>query len=100
MTGMSLKHTRVADAVLTTPYLHGLRTTVGEVRAFFRDDHVHMALVVDSGKLVAAVERPDLESALPHNTPAWIVGSLRGRTIRPDAELSSTHEWMSESGRR
>jgi predicted transcriptional regulator len=100
MDRISLQGKRVADAVLTKPELHGLWTTVREVRAFFGDDHVHMALVVEAGRLVATVERQDLESTLPDTTPAWIVGSLKGRTIGADADLSETVEQMIETGRR
>ena len=36
----------VAEAMLTTPVRHPLSATVGEIRDFFRDDHVHAALIV------------------------------------------------------
>jgi predicted transcriptional regulator len=97
---VSLKRSRVADALLTRPDVHGRSTTVGELRRYFGDDHVHMALVVDAGTLVAAVERRDLESTLSDDSPAWLVGSLGGRTIGPDAALSDALASMSKTGRR
>ena len=95
-----LKPNDVAHAVLTRPDLHGPSTTVAELRTYFLDDHVHMALIVDAGRLVATVEREDLDSDLPDGTPARIVGSLEGRTVDPNASLSETVELMKRTGRR
>ena len=100
MDRISLEHDHVAAAALTSPYLHGLRSTVGELRTFFEDDHLHMALVVDERKLVATVVREDLDSPLPDTTPAWIVGSLKGRTVGADALLAETLDSMQELGQR
>jgi CBS-domain-containing membrane protein len=52
----------VADAMLARPTVHGPSATVGELRAFFADDHVHAALLVDDGRLVGVVDRTDLAS--------------------------------------
>jgi len=50
-----------AGAMLTTPVRHPLSATVGEIRDFFRDDHVHAALIVSpAGYLQAVVERDDI----------------------------------------
>ncbi len=47
----------VADCVVTHPTVHDCRTTVGELRTLFLDDHIHMALLLDGLRLVSAVER-------------------------------------------
>lgn len=73
---------RVADAMVRSPKSHGPECTLGELRAFFTDDHVHMALIVAAnGRLVTAIERPDLAPALPGSTPAGELGTLTGRTV-------------------
>jgi hypothetical protein len=60
-----------AEVMLTTPASHPLSATVGEIRHFFRDDHVHAALVVSpAGYLEAVVERDDIagyQAAWPKN---------------------------------
>jgi CBS domain-containing protein len=89
----------VAEAVLARPTVHGPATTVGELRAFFRDDHVHMALIVDAGTLLAAVERGDLEAAADE-LPASGVGTLAGRTIHPDVLQPDALERMRREHRR
>jgi hypothetical protein len=53
------------------PAVHSASTTVAEIRAFFADDHVHMALLVDDGELVGALERAD-------SAPAPITGRPHG----------------------
>jgi len=45
----------------TTPARHPRSATGGEIRDFFRDDHVHAALIVSpAGYLEAVVERADI----------------------------------------
>ena len=90
----------VADALLTNPAVHGRSATVGDLRRFFADDHVHVALVVECGLLLAVVERQDLDDNHRDDLPATGVGSLAGRTIAPDARLSVVLESMRLTGRR
>jgi CBS domain-containing protein len=91
----------VADAMLTTPVRHPLTATVGELRDFFRDEHVHAALIVGpAGHLAAVVERGDLD---PHQAPgvaAAPLGRLAGRTVPPGAALADIQRAMDGSGRR
>src|SRR4051812_25278968 len=55
---------RVSDMMLRSPRTHGASTTVADLRAFFADDHVHIALVIDdNGCLLTSVERADLVGA-------------------------------------
>ena len=48
---------QVAECVVTRPTLHAGDVTVGELRAFVRDDHMHAALHVERGRLIGAVDR-------------------------------------------
>jgi predicted transcriptional regulator len=74
--------------------------TVGELRAFFADDHVHMALLVDHGALIGAVERADLLAPIRDETPAREIAALDGRTIGPRAAISEALSLMRRVGRR
>jgi CBS domain-containing protein len=93
------EHGTIADAVLRRPKVLPAGATAGDARAVLADDHVHAALVVDRGVLLAVVERPDLES-VADATPAALVGRLAGRTVAPDADLAATWADMAAQGRR
>jgi len=96
---MSGSGATVADAMIRYPKICGPETTVAQVREQFRDDHVHAVLVVDNGKLVAVVERPDI-SAAPPDLPARLLGKLGDRVTKPDADLEATRHTMVERRRR
>lgn len=86
--------------MVTRPAVHPSWTTVDRLRAFFDDDHVHIALLVDDGRLVGTVERGDLTPELGGEDPAEAVATLDGRTVRPHADLSGTFAAMRRDGRR
>jgi CBS domain containing-hemolysin-like protein len=86
--------------MVTRPVTHDCSLTLGELKQLFLDDHMHMALLVAGRRLVAAVERDDLDRALPDDTPARIVGSLEGRVVHPDARLVAVHRSMRRARRR
>jgi len=66
-----------AEVMLTTPIRHPLSATVGEIRDFFRDDHVHAALIVSpAGYLQAVVERDDITGCQAVDAPAAPLGRL------------------------
>jgi FdhD protein len=90
----------VADTLVTCPTLHGPDATVEDVRRFLLGDRVHMALVVDGARLLAAIEREDLDSGLPAGAPARSLGSLAGKTIRPDIPLPEALAEMHRLRRR
>jgi CBS domain-containing protein len=81
------------------PAVHPPWTTIGDLRAFFEDDHVHIALVVDHGELIGAVERSDLAEA-DDLASALDVATLRGRAITPDVPLAAALGSLRRSGRR
>jgi predicted transcriptional regulator len=86
--------------MLTCPRVHRPSTTAAELRAFFSEDHVHMALLVEGQKLVGTIERADLTSGLSAEMPASTIARLEGRTISPDAALLEALGAMTHSGRR
>lgn len=95
-----LRGASVSDAMIRSPKLLGPATTIAQIHAFFDDDHVHAALLVDRGRLLAVVEPVDLVGSPPATSPAITIGSLRGRVIRPDADLATTWETMTALARR
>jgi CBS domain-containing protein len=90
----------VADAMVTEPTVHPRSTTVDELRTFFRDDHVHMALIADGDKLIGTVERADLTPALSGDLRASTIARLEGRTAGPDVPLPVAFAVMTGDGRR
>jgi CBS domain-containing protein len=82
------------------PAVHPPSATVEELRTLFDDEHVHMALLVDGGRLVGTVERADLGTTLSETTAALHIAKLEGRTIAPDAALAEAHESLRRGGRR
>jgi len=90
-----------AEAMLTTPARHPLSATVREIRDFFRDDHVHAALIVSpAGHLEAVVERDDIAACQAPGAAAAPLGRLAGRTIPAGASLAEVHRTMTATGRR
>ena len=74
----------VADAMVTCPKTHGPRSGLEKIRAFFEDDHVHVALIVATdGRLVTTIERSDLAAATSSSAPAAKLATLIGRTAGP-----------------
>jgi len=90
----------VAEVMLTTPARHPLSATVGEMRDFFRDDHVHAALIVSpAGYLEAVVERDDI-ACRALDAAAAPLGRLAGRTVPAGADLADVRRAMTATGRR
>jgi CBS domain-containing protein len=91
----------VAEVMLRTPVRHPLSTTVGEIRDFFRDDHVHAALIVSpAGYLEAVVERDDIAGCQALDAAAAPLGKLAGRTVPAGASLAEVRRAMTAAGRR
>jgi CBS domain-containing protein len=97
---VSARHLTVAEAMVVGPAVHPPTATAGELRAFFEDEHVHMALLVEDGTLVGAVERADLGAAVHDETLAGEIATLDGRTIAPDAGLAAALAQLRLAGRR
>ncbi len=92
----------VAGAMVTVPKTHGPETSLNEIRSFFEDQHVHMALIVGpDGRLITTIERSDLDNSRADSTPVLQLGTLAGRTIGPTRSIEdATSRLSAEQGRR
>jgi CBS domain-containing protein len=90
-----------AEAMLTIPARHPRSATVGEIQDFFRDSHVHTALIVSpAGYLKAVVERDDIAGCQALDAAAAPLGRLAGRTVPPEASLAEVRQAMTATGQR
>lgn len=85
--------------MLTCSVEHDAGVTVGELRAFFRDHNVHMALLVEDGVLLAAVVPADIR-IWRAEAPALPVGTLGDRTVAADVPLAKAGALMRSRGIR
>src|SRR5438105_2546300 len=71
----------VGSSMVTIPKTLNRGSSVGEVRSFFLDDHVHMALIVAANRrLLTTIERADIADEVPDEAAAIDFGRLEGRT--------------------
>jgi hypothetical protein len=76
--------------MITWPSTHAATCSLGEIARYFRDDHVHMALITAAdGFLVTTIIRSDLGGQLPGWIPAAEFGTLAGRTAGPADDLTA-----------
>ncbi|CAM2843077.1 CBS domain-containing protein [Skermania piniformis] len=93
--------TSVAAAMLREPRLHRPDVTLVDLRDYFDDPHVHVALIVDDrGRLLTAIERADLTDLPASSGPAADLGRLAGRTVAPEADVVATRARMLVEQRR
>jgi hypothetical protein len=101
VTATAAAEPRVSDAMVTCPKTHDLDTGVDEIRAFFADEHVHMALIVTpDGRLLTTIERPDLPVSSPVLSRAADLGTLTGRTADPGQVLDAVTGMLLRERRR
>jgi CBS-domain-containing membrane protein len=87
--------------MVTGPKTFGPGVGLAEIRSFFADDHVHLALIVArDGRLVTTIERADLAPATSGFTSAAELGTLIGRTVGPADPLAAATAALLREGRR
>ncbi|MBS2938382.1 CBS domain-containing protein [Nocardioides sp. J2M5] len=89
----------VRSTVVTCPRTWGDGTTVGQARAAFRDDHLHMLLLTAGDLLLGTVVRADLVGASADD----LVTSravLDGRTVAQEAVAEDVRRSMVRRGQR
>lgn len=90
----------VGDAAVTVVKALGPGATIADVEAFFEDDHVHLAVVVEGRRVLTAIERADLSGAGRPDQPARDIGTLVGRCAHADDDLARTSLRMIGQARR
>jgi CBS domain-containing protein len=88
------------DVMVCSPKVYGPSLTVGELRAAFADDHVHMLLVVDGSRLVGALVRGDAPESAASVEPALPFATLAGRTVDPTTRADVVRAEMVATGVR
>jgi hypothetical protein len=87
--------------MVACPKTHRPDTALDEIREFFEDDHVHMALIVTADqRLLTTMERSDLATASSPAPPARDLGRLVDRTVSPSAALDAVTARLLREGRR
>ena len=92
--------TLVADAMVRAPKVHGPGLTVAHCRAALADDHVHMLLLVEDGRLLGALVRDDVPLDAADDGPALPLATVEGRTVPPAARVDAVHASMLATGLR
>ena len=90
----------VADVVVRRPKTLALTTTVGEARAEFADDHMHMLLLTANGFLLGTLVRGDLVAADSDADLALVYAGLAGRTVPPTVNAEVMRRVLVSSGER
>jgi CBS-domain-containing membrane protein len=71
----------VEDVMVTAPKTMLPTATVADARAFFADDHLHMALITRRGRLLGTLVRSDLAELGDDAAPALSRSRLDGRSV-------------------
>jgi hypothetical protein len=94
----------VADAMITRPSTHPVTCSLGEIACYFRDDHVHMALITaPDGLLVTTIIRSDLDGhgvQAAGRIPAAEFGTVAGRIARPADDLTAAAVRLTSTSQR
>jgi predicted transcriptional regulator len=90
----------VGDAALRNAKICEADVSVAQARRLFVDDHVHMALLVEQGRLVTTIERDDVPQHVLGETSARGFGRLTGRTIGPEVSLQDALDQMRRGSHR
>lgn len=90
----------VRDAMMLRPKTIPAAATVGDLRAVFASDHVHMALLTDGDRLVSSVDRDDVAQELADHFPARLLGRLSGRVVSDDTPLCVAKGLLDATSRR
>jgi hypothetical protein len=98
---MGVMHSRtVADVTVRLPKTLALSTTVGEARAEFADDHMHMLLLTSNGFLLGTLVPADLLDAERDDELALVYAVLAGRTVPPTVNAEVMRRVLVSSGQR
>jgi CBS-domain-containing membrane protein len=91
--------TPVREVMLRRPKTLPVRASIARARAALTNDHVHLVLLTEGGRLAGTLTRTDLP---PPGTlgPALPWSTLIGRTMSPDTPMTVAHELLTIQGIR
>ena len=90
----------VEDVMVTAPKTMRPTATVADARAFFADDHVHMALIATAGQLLGTLVRADLADGGDDAMPALSRARLSGRSVALHEPAEDVRVRLIEDGER
>lgn len=93
-------HTALVRDMMIEPSTDPATLSLDEARAAFDNDHVHLLLLVDDGRLVGTLDRDDLAGAPAGTTDARQVAHLDGRTVDPSVSVDDALARMRAQGQR
>jgi len=88
------------ELVVRLPKTLPASLTVADARVAFDDDHVHMLLVTDDGRLLGTLVREDVPDDADGAAPALAHAVLEGRTIAPAVPAEEARRHLLALGRR
>lgn len=84
----------VAEAMVRCPKVLPVDAAVGQVRAAFEDDHVHMVLLTRGSLLCGTVVRGDVPDTAPDVQKALGFAHLTDRTVPATAPADVALQWL------
>jgi CBS domain-containing protein len=88
------------DVLVRQPKTLPVDTTVDQARACFTDDHVHLLLLTESGRLVGTLLRTDLGDNLDGTDLALLHSRMADRTTAPTTPAEQALTLLRASGQR
>ncbi|WP_206796331.1 CBS domain-containing protein [Amycolatopsis sp. MtRt-6] len=93
-----MREPAVGEVVVRLPKTLPVDISVAQARACFADDHVHMLLLTESGRLLGTLVRDDLSDA--GDGPALTHSHMAGRTIPADLPAEYARQLLLARGQR
>lgn len=90
----------VQEVMIAAPRTLSAEASVGDVRAAFADDHVHMVLLTRGRTLVGTLVRTDLPQIATATMSARQWSALLGRTVAPEMRVDLVQDLLVERGTR
>jgi CBS domain-containing protein len=90
----------VGEVLVRQPKTLPVDTSVSQARACFADDHVHLLLLTESGRLIGTLVRTDLHDELDGTDLALPYSRMSGRTVPADMPAEQALELLVTSGQR
>ncbi|QXV56538.1 CBS domain-containing protein [Amycolatopsis sp. TNS106] len=90
----------VGDVLVRQPKTSPVDISVDQARACFADDHVHMLLLTEAGRLIGTLVRTDLPADLDGTGLALPHSRMTGRTVPADMPAEQARRLLMARGQR